>query len=120
MSARLRSIALLLALAGCARHPTITASVAGGTIGFGACFIEVEKASTCSIVGASTALFLGGLVALATYFTDSSAHELKLDDETEELPEIVRELPDAGIDAPAAPHAPDAAVATVADATTAD
>ena len=103
------ALALLVALAGCAKHPTITAGVTGGTIGFSACYLDVEKAGTCGIVGGSAALFLGGLVAIVTYFTDTSAHELKFDDD-EEMRPVEREPLDAGVDA-----APPDAAARAAD-----
>jgi len=105
-----RIAVLAIALAGCAKHPTITAGVSGGAIGFGACYLEVEKAGTCGVLGGSAALFLGGLVAVVTYFTDTSAHELKFDDE-EDLRPVEREPIDAGVDA--APSLPDAAARTV-------
>jgi hypothetical protein len=87
-------------LCGCARHPAITATVAGGSIGFGACYIEVEKGGTCGVIGATTALFMGGLVALVMHFTDASAHELPRDDELEDyVPpnKAARVPPDAGV-----------------------
>jgi hypothetical protein len=97
---RREPVALALALAACARHPTISATVTGGSIGFGACYLEVEKGGTCGVIGASTALFMGGLVALVMHFTDASAHALPPDDELEDyVPprKVVRMAPDAGV-----------------------
>jgi hypothetical protein len=100
-----RPLAFALALFACAAHPTITATVAGGSIGFGACYIEVEKGGTCGVVGASTALFMGGLVALVMHFTDASAHAFPPDEELEDYvppKKIIRathESPGGSVDA---------------------
>ena len=76
---RMPAIAMLFALAGCTfsqKHTPVTVGVAAGVIGFGGCYVDNVKASTCGIVGGSAALFLGGIAALVTLIADTSAHEL--------------------------------------------
>ena len=119
---RLVALPLLFTLCGCTfatEHPAVTAGIAGGTIGFGGCYVDGVKSSTCGIVGGSTALFLGGIAALVTLLADTSAHDLPPDDElqpdgdaavrvrTHTAPPPL--LPDAGVDA--SPPPPDAAAA---------
>jgi hypothetical protein len=106
-----RALVLAVFAAGCANHPSISAAVAGGTIGFGACYVDVNKASTCSVVGASTAVFLGGLTWLATRLLGGNDDHIIYDDDPVDPRDrkIVREHPDAGVDAEAASPAIDAA-----------
>src|SRR5690242_20791295 len=81
--------ALLLVLCGCAfaqRHAAITAGVVGGVIGYGTCAMDGPKASTCALIGGSTALFLGGVVAIVELVADTSAHQLPPDDGPQILP----------------------------------
>ena len=104
MASRVGTLALLLALCGCTftqKHPEVTVGVAGGIVGFGACYVDDVKASTCGIVGGASAVFLGGITALVTLLTDTSAHQLPPDEELTEppVPTIVRHHADAGVDA---------------------
>lgn len=118
---RLVAFPVLLALCGCtfaSKHPSVTVGIASGTIGFGACYIDGVKGSTCGIVGGSTALFLGGIAALVTLIADTGSHQLPPDDElqpddeaavrvrTHTAPPPV--LPDAGVDAAPPADAPPA------------
>lgn len=98
---------LLILLAGCGfaqKHPGVTVGIVAGSIGFGACELSVEKLGTCSIIGGTAGLVLGGITGLVTLLADTSAHELPL--EEEEQPDYVRVrsrtapppgLPDAGV-----------------------
>jgi hypothetical protein len=117
---------MLAGVAGCGfaqKHPGVTVGIVAGTIGFSACAIAVEELGTCSLVGGAAGLALGGITGLITTFTDTSAHQLQLE---EEDPDYVRVrsktdeppgLPDGGVPMPepAAPAdagvpSPDAAV----------
>lgn len=83
----MKRVLLLLALAGCVKHPGITAGVAGGVMGFGACEIDSVKVSTCGIIGASTALALGGIAWLVTTLFDTEDHEVTFGDDDELTPQ---------------------------------
>jgi len=113
---------MLIVLGGCGfaqKHPGITAGIVAGTLGFGFCEMSVEKAKECSEVGAVAGLALGGITGLVTLFADTSAHELKEDDEGDVIVAPPNDEPpglpvDAGVVAPLAPVAPP--VAPAADA----
>jgi hypothetical protein len=118
----MKRVVLLLALAGCVKHPGITAGVAGGVMGFGACEIDSVKVSTCGIIGATTAVALGGIAWLVTTLFDTEDHEVTFADDDELTPQggvkvHTHTAPppvmiDAGvIDAVAAPPAIDARAA---------
>jgi hypothetical protein len=120
-------VIMLAGLAGCGfaqKHPGVTVGIVAGTIGFSACQISVEELGTCGIVGGVAGLALGGITGLITMFTDTSAHQLQLE---EEEPDYVRVrsktdeppgLPDAGVPMPD-PVAPvDAGVPMTTDAAT--
>jgi hypothetical protein len=86
---RPRAPALLLVLASCGwiqRHPAVTlTTVVGGVISFGTCEIGDGRSSTCAIFGASGALFLGGLTALAVALLDTGDHALATPPNGQEL-----------------------------------
>jgi hypothetical protein len=111
MASRVGTLALLVALCGCTftqKYPAVTVGIAGGVVGFGACYVDDVKASTCGIVGGATAVFLGGITALITLLTDTSAHQLPPDEELQEPAErpIVRARPDAGVPLDTPPATP--------------
>jgi hypothetical protein len=83
-------LVMLAGVAGCGfaqKHPGVTVGLVVGTIGFSACQISVEDLGTCSIIGGTAGLALGGITGLITMFTDTSAHQLHLE---EEEPDYVR------------------------------
>lgn len=87
----MKRLVLLLALAtatgSCAKHPAITAAVAGGVIGFSGCEIDSVKVSTCGIIGGSTALALGGIAWLVTTLFDTEDHQITFSDDDELTPQ---------------------------------
>jgi hypothetical protein len=106
-------LALVLGAGSC-RHPAITATALGGTIGFGTCMVDSGHLGTCAAIGGGAAVFLGGITALVTLLTNPQEHSLHLDEEPAP-PEIIRKprhpamVPgDAGVsaDAPPADAAP--------------
>lgn len=113
-------VVMVVALGGCTfaqKHPGVTIGIVAGTIGFGACEMAVEKIGTCSAIGGTAGLLLGGITGLVTLLADTSAHELPPMEDEEEA-EFVRVkagtppppgLPDAGV----APISVDAGVGQV-------
>ena len=105
---------MLIVLGGCGfaqKHPGITAGVVAGTLGFGFCEMSVEKAKECAEVGLVAGAALGGITGLVTLFADTSAHELKNDDEGDIIVAPPNDEPpglpvDAGVVAPVAPVVP--------------
>ena len=69
-----------LASGSCTKYPATSIGITAGAIGFGGCEIDQVQVKDCAIIGAVTGVFFGALVAALYHFTDSSAHELKLDD----------------------------------------
>lgn len=123
----MRKLVLLLALAGCAKHPAISAAVAGGTIGFAACEIDSVPVGTCGAVSAITALGLGGIAWLVTTIFDTEDHAITFADDDELTPtggvkvHTQTALPPLPLDAGVADAALDAgSAAPVADAALAD
>ena len=101
-----RALLLLVMLAGCSfaqKHPGVTVGIVAGSMGFGACELSVEKLGTCSIIGASAGLVLGGITGLVTLIADTEAHELALEEEEPEYTRVRTKtapppgLPDAGV-----------------------
>lgn len=112
---------MLLALAGCTfsqTHPAVTAGIAGGVVGFGGCYVDGVKTSTCGIVGGAAALFLGGIAAIVTLIADTNAPEPPPSDEELGPNGTIR----VHTQTPLPPLAPDAGVADAAasDAAAAD
>ncbi len=66
--------------AACAEHPAYTVGISTGAISFGACAIDDVKIGDCALVGAITGVVLGAVTAIIYHYTDSSAHELKMDE----------------------------------------
>ena len=64
----------------CAEHPAYTVGIATGAIGFGGCAVDEVKIGDCAAIGAITGVFFGALTALLYHYTDSNAHELKMDE----------------------------------------
>jgi hypothetical protein len=73
-------LALSLGSGACAKHPVATIAAATGVIGFGGCAIDEVSFGDCAAIGAITAAFFGGLTWLLYHYTDSNAHELKMDE----------------------------------------
>jgi hypothetical protein len=111
-------LALSLGSASCGQHPVATIAAATGVIGFGACEIDEVKFGDCAAIGAITTVFFGGLAWLLYHYTDSSAHELKMDEALGsngalELHTFTPPPPvpiDAGVAPPDAPMLPDASI----------
>jgi hypothetical protein len=74
-----RALALVV-LAACAEHPAYTVGISTGAISFGACEVDEVKIGDCALIGAITGVVLGVVTAVIYHYTDSSAHELKLDE----------------------------------------
>jgi hypothetical protein len=76
------AIVLVVSLgsAGCLNHPVATIASASAVVGFGGCAIDEVSIGDCAAIGAITAVFFGGLAWLLYHYTDSSAHELKMDE----------------------------------------
>jgi len=73
------SLALVVSLGSCSfatKHPAATTGIVGASMGFGTCFLAVEKLDTCGYVGgiAGGGLFL--ITFLATTFLVSNADDL--------------------------------------------
>ncbi len=87
----MKSLVLMLALAtasgSCVKHPAVSAAIAGGVIGFGGCEIDSVKVGTCGIIGASTAVALGGIAWLVTTLFDTEDHAITFDDDDELTPQ---------------------------------
>jgi hypothetical protein len=86
------------------RHPAVTATIVGATVGYGGCAMDNADPATCGIIGGSTAVFLGGIVALVGLFADTNAHVIPPDEGDVSEPGTVRvhtstEPPPAAIDA---------------------
>ncbi len=119
-------LALMLALAvasgSCVKHPAVSAAIAGGVIGFGGCEIDSVKVGTCGIIGASTAVALGGIAWLVTTLFDTEDHEVTFADDDELTPQGGVKVhtqtapPPVVIDAGVVDAVADAAPAPVADA----
>jgi hypothetical protein len=81
-----KPVALALAVAltsgGCIQHPVATIASATTVIGFGGCAIDEVKIGDCVLIGAISGVFFGGLAWLLYHYTDSNAHELKMEDES--------------------------------------
>lgn len=63
-------LALCISVSGCnfaVKHPAVTAGIAGATLGFGACGVEVGKLGTCAVVGGSAGGFLALVAAVAMW-----------------------------------------------------
>ena len=75
------AVALVLGLgAACAEHPAYTVGISSGAISFGACAIDDVSVGDCALIGAITGVVLGAVTAIIYHYTDSSAHELKMDE----------------------------------------
>ena len=74
------ALVVALGLAGCAEHPVATIASATTVIGFGGCAVDEVKLGDCAAIGAISGVFFGGLAWLLYHYTDSSAHELKMDE----------------------------------------
>ncbi|HEY3806805.1 MAG TPA: hypothetical protein VGL61_29580 [Kofleriaceae bacterium] len=110
-------LAVSLAGGGCMQHPVATIATATTAIAFGGCAIDEVQVGDCALIGAISGVFFGGLAWLLYHYTDSSAHELKMDEaigsngtlqlHTFTPPPPVPLAVDAGVpDAPIAPIAP--------------
>jgi hypothetical protein len=66
--------------AACAEHPAYTVGISTGAISFGACEVDAVKIGDCALIGAITGVVLGVVTAVIYHYTDSSAHELKMDE----------------------------------------
>ena len=101
---KLAAIALVASMscAGALKHPAVTAAGVGFTLGFTTCEVDAEEIGKCSLVGAGTGLFLGGIAALVTYLTDAPepVTEGEVIDDTTPVRSFQHHR-DAGIDAPA-------------------
>lgn len=78
-----RALAVALAVslgAACAEHPAYTVGISCGAISFGACAIDDVSVGDCALIGAITGVVLGAITAVIYHYTDSSAHELKMDE----------------------------------------
>jgi hypothetical protein len=74
------ALVVAVVMTACAQHPAYTIGVATGVIGFGACAVDEVKASDCLVIGALTGVVFGVATALIYHFTDSNAHELRMDE----------------------------------------
>ena len=114
----MKRIALLLALAGCARHPALTVGIGAGLVAGVTCEANEAPQKTCGIITGVVALGLGGLAWLITTLADTSAHELPPDEEI--TPEGTvklhthTDLPPVVIDAGVPDAMPDSAVVDAA------
>ena len=112
---------MVVVLGGCGfaqKHPGVTIGVVTGTLGFGICGLSVDELGTCAAVGGIAGAVLGGITGLVTTFADTSAHELKLEDERDGEFQRANNgtppppgLPDGGLGGPV-----DAGVPAVVDA----
>ena len=101
------------------KHPAITAGIAAGVIGFGACEMEGSPTGTCGLIGGGAGVFLGGVAALVLLLFPPGEHQiLSGEPEPEQVYGRRAHLLDAGVDAapvvpPVAPMPPmvDAGVA---------
>jgi hypothetical protein len=75
-----RAIALAVLATACAEHPAYTVGIATGAISFGACEVDSVAIGDCALIGAITGVVLGVVTAVIYHYTDSSAHELKMDE----------------------------------------
>jgi hypothetical protein len=75
-TATLAGVLLTVTCAPAVRHPAITAAVAGGVIGFGACEVESISVGTCGLIGGGAAVFLGGIAALVLWLSPPSDHQI--------------------------------------------
>jgi hypothetical protein len=76
------ALAVALTSGGCIQHPVATIASATTVIGFGGCAIDEVKIGDCVLIGAISGVFFGGLAWLLYHYTDSNAHELKMEDES--------------------------------------
>ncbi|MGE5187321.1 MAG: hypothetical protein ACM31C_34975 [Acidobacteriota bacterium] len=79
--------ALVVGSGSCVKHPAVSAAIAGGVIGFGGCEIDSVKVGTCGIIGASTAVALGGIAWLVTTLFDTEDHAITFSDDDELTPQ---------------------------------
>jgi hypothetical protein len=108
-----RAVALALLLGACAEHPAYTVGISTGAISFGACAIDDVKIGDCALIGAITGVVLGAVAAIIYHYTDSNAHELKMDESlgSNGVVQLHTFTPP-----PPVPLSPDAGVAEIADA----
>jgi len=106
---RALSLSLILAAApGCAtlvQHPAPTIGAVAGTIGFGTCEMDGLRVGTCGIIGASTAVFLGGVAALVYLITDQPPPQME-GEEVEPSEQPIRRGHHAPIILPPPPEEP--------------
>lgn len=123
MTRALALSAILACAPACAQavqHPVPSLAVVGGAIGFGTCEMDGIGVGTCGIIGASTAVFMGGVAAIVYLLTDQPPPQM----EGEEIDPTERARPrhHAPIilppppDEPAPPGAPPGATPVTIDA----